>query len=147
MADIAELMRGALEAFRPPEKLTLSSGLIVMRSCLLNRVLRRQVAHAAVSEGMMDAVTDPAVEQITVMKSARVGHQDDQPRDWLSRPQDACPIMVVQPTVEDAQGYSKEEIAPMLRDTPCLTGLVSESKAKDGNNTILQKNFPAARCR
>ncbi len=24
MADIAELMRGALEAFRPPEKLTLS---------------------------------------------------------------------------------------------------------------------------
>jgi phage terminase large subunit GpA-like protein len=32
--------------------------------------------------------------------------------------QDPCPIMIVQPTIEDAQGYSKEEIAPMLRDTP-----------------------------
>jgi len=50
--------------------------------------------------------------------------------------------MLVQPTIEDAQGYSKEEIAPMLRDTPCLKGLVSESKAKDGANTILQKQFP-----
>jgi phage terminase large subunit GpA-like protein len=56
--------------------------------------------------------------------------------------QDPCPIMLVQPTIEDAQGYSKEEIAPMLRDTPCLRGLVSESKAKDGANTILQKQFP-----
>ncbi|NBT52385.1 MAG: phage terminase large subunit family protein [Marivivens sp.] len=83
------------------------------------------------------------MEQITVMKSARVGYTK-----MINHAigyhvhQDACPIMVVQPTVEDAQGYSKEEIAPMLRDTPCLAGLVSESKAKDGSNTILQKNFP-----
>ena len=56
--------------------------------------------------------------------------------------QDPAPIMLVQPTIEDAQGYSKEEIAPMLRDTPCLKGLVSEAKAKDGANTILQKQFP-----
>jgi phage terminase large subunit GpA-like protein len=50
--------------------------------------------------------------------------------------------MIVQPTIEDAQGYSKEEIAPMLRDTPCLRGVVSEAKSKDGANTILQKQFP-----
>ena len=50
--------------------------------------------------------------------------------------------MVCQPTIEDCQGYSKEEIAPMLRDTPCLHGLVSDPKSKDGNNTLLQKNFP-----
>ena len=49
--------------------------------------------------------------------------------------------MLVQPTIEDAQGYSKEEIAPMLRDTPVLKGLVSEAKAKDGANTT-QKQFP-----
>ena len=56
--------------------------------------------------------------------------------------QDPAPLMCVQPTIEDAQGYSKEEIAPMLRDTACLAGLVSEAKAKDGANTILQKQFP-----
>jgi phage terminase large subunit GpA-like protein len=50
--------------------------------------------------------------------------------------------MVVQPTIEDAEGYSKDEIDPMLRDTPALSGVVSEAKAKDGKNTILKKSFP-----
>ena len=77
------------------------------------------------------------------MKSARVGYSK-----ILNHVigyhihQDPAPIMLVQPTIEDAQGYSKEEIAPMLRDTPVLKGLVSEAKAKDGANTILQKQFP-----
>ncbi len=144
MADIAELMRGALEAFRPPEKLTLSEW--ADRYAFLSAESSAEAGRwhtLPYQKGMMDAVTDPAVEQITVMKSARVGYTK-----MINHAigyhvhQDACPIMVVQPTVEDAQGYSKEEIAPMLRDTPCLAGLVSESKAKDGSNTILQKNFP-----
>ena len=149
MADISELMRGALETFRPPEKLTLSDW--ADRYAFLSAESSAEAGRwhtLPYQKGMMDAVTDPTVEQITVMKSARVGYTK-----MINHAigyhvhQDACPIMVVQPTVEDAQGYSKEEIAPMLRDTPCLAGLVSESKAKDGNNTILQKNFPAARCR
>ena len=91
----------------------------------------------------MDAITDPTVEQVTVMKSARVGYSKilNHVIGYYVH-QDPAPIMLVQPTIEDAQGYSKEEIAPMLRDTPCLKGLVSEAKAKDGANTILQKQFP-----
>jgi phage terminase large subunit GpA-like protein len=91
----------------------------------------------------MDAITDPKIEQITLMKSARVGYSKILNHTIAFHiHQDPCPIMLVQPTIEDAQGYSKEEIAPMLRDTPCLRGLVSEAKAKDGANTILQKQFP-----
>ena len=56
--------------------------------------------------------------------------------------QDPCPIMLCQPTLDDCQSYRKDEIAPMLRDTPCLQGLVSNPKAKDGDNTLLKKNFP-----
>ena len=47
----------------------------------------------------------------------------------------------VQPTLEDAEGYSAEEIAPMLRDTQFLRGLVKEATAKDGSNKILAKMF------
>ena len=91
----------------------------------------------------MDAITDPNVEQVTVMKSARVGYSKILNHIIAYHiHQDPCPIMVCQPTIEDCQGYSKEEIAPMLRDTPCLHGLVSDPKSKDGNNTLLQKNFP-----
>jgi phage terminase large subunit GpA-like protein len=55
---------------------------------------------------------------------------------------DPCPQMVVQPTVDDAEGYSKEEIAPMLRDTPALVGLVSDPKTRSTNNTITRKIYP-----
>ena len=94
-------------------------------------------------KGIMDAITNPKIEQITVMKSARVGYSKILNHVAAFHiHQDPCPIMIVQPTIEDAQGYSKEEIAPMLRDTPCLRGVVSEAKSKDGANTILQKQFP-----
>lgn len=93
--------------------------------------------------GLMDAFTDPTVTQISMMKSARIG--------WTKClnaaigyyiHQDPCPIMVVQPTIEDAQGYSKEEIAPMLRDCPVLAAIVPEPKARDSRNTVLHKRFP-----
>ena len=93
--------------------------------------------------GIMDAITDPRVETVTIMKSARVGYTK-----ILNHVvgyhihQDPCPILIVQPTVEDAQGHSKEEIAPMFRDTPCLDGLVADVKAKDSSNTILKKAYP-----
>lgn len=91
----------------------------------------------------LDAFTDPTITQVTVMKSARVG--------WTKclnvtigyhMHQAPCPILVVQPTIEDAQGYSKEEIAPMLRDCPVLAELVPEPKTRDSDNTILHKQFP-----
>jgi len=90
----------------------------------------------------MDALTDPSIERVYVRKSARVGatkainaligyHIDLDP----------CPIMVVQPTVEDAEGYSKEEIATMLRDVEVLRDKVG-TRAKSSKSTILAKSFP-----
>ncbi len=138
------LLSAARNAWRPPPKLTLSQW---------------AESHAYLSEessaeagkwhnipyqvGIMDAFTDPEVERITCMKSARVGWTKilNNVAGYFIH-QDPCPIMIVQPTIEDAEGYSKEEIAPMIRDTPVLRELVSESKAKDSGNTILQKLFP-----
>jgi phage terminase large subunit GpA-like protein len=93
--------------------------------------------------GILDAFSDARVTYVSVMKSARVGwtkiinivaarHIDEDP----------CSIMIVQPTVEDAEGYSKEEIAPMLRDVPCLAGKVSDAKSRDSDNTIATKKYP-----
>jgi len=91
----------------------------------------------------MDAFIDPKIEKITVKKSARVGYTKvlNQVIGYHIT-HDPKSILMVQPTVEDAQGYSKEELAPMLRDTPILEGVVSDSKSKDSNNTILKKHYP-----
>ncbi|KAH0438447.1 hypothetical protein KCU90_g3523, partial [Aureobasidium melanogenum] len=91
---------------------------------------------------MLDAVTDPSVEKISVMKSARVGYTKlmDHAVGYFIH-QDPSPILVVQPRVEDAESYSKTEIAPMLRDTPVLASISGDQKAKNSDQTILAKTF------
>lgn len=139
-----EVLRDTLQAWLPPKKLNLSEW--ADAHAYLSAESAAQEGRwrtLPYQKGIMDAFTDPTVEIVVVMKSARVGYTK-----ILNNVigyhihQDPCPIMVVQPTIEDAEGYSKEEIAPMLRDTPALRGLVSEAKSKDSNNTILSKAFP-----
>lgn len=92
---------------------------------------------------ILDAIGDPRIERVTVQKSARVGFSKMMNFGvaWYVA-QDPCPIMIVQPTIGDAEGYSKEEIEPMIRDTPILSGLISPAAKRDGGNTILKKKFP-----
>ena len=93
--------------------------------------------------GVMDAVSDPTVRQVVVMSAAQVGktevllnmigfHVD----------QDPAPILVVQPTLSMAQAFSKDRLAPMLRDTPNLKGKVRDPRSRDSGNTTLHKVFP-----
>ena len=142
--NLARLERAAYKAFTPPKRLSLSEWADTYAYLSAESSAEGGRWHTLpYQKGMMDAISDPHLEQITVMKSARVGYSKILNHVIAYHiHQDPCPIMLVQPTIEDSQGYSKEEIAPMLRDTPCLVGLVSEAKAKDGANTILQKQFP-----
>ena len=144
MNNAIKLRNKAFLAFKPPKKMTLSEWADSYAYLSSESSAEGGRWHTLpYQKGIMDAVTDPKIEQITVMKSARVGYSKILNHVAAFHiHQDPCPIMIVQPTIEDAQGYSKEEIAPMLRDTPVLKGLVSEAKAKDGANTILQKQFP-----
>ena len=54
---------------------------------------------------------------------------------------DPSPIMVLQPTIQMAETFSKDRLSPMLRDTPVLRDRVND-KARNSGNTILQKIFP-----
>ena len=92
---------------------------------------------------IMNAMTDPSIEKVTFKKSARVGYTkmitcyigyiiDQEPSS----------ILVVQPTVEDAQGYSKDEIAQMVSDVNCLRAKVSEFKSRNTESTISRKVYP-----
>jgi len=53
-----------------------------------------------------------------------------------------CSILVIQPTLEMAKAWSKERLAPMLRDSPCFRGKVHDVKTRNPEETILLKNFP-----
>jgi phage terminase large subunit GpA-like protein len=134
------------EAFRPPPTLTVSEWADAERRLSPEASAepgRWYTSRAEYLRGIMDAISDPAIRQVVVMSSAQVGktefilnvigyHID----------QDAAPILCIQPTLQMAQSFSKDRLAPMLRDTPALQGKVRDPRARDSGNTTLHKVFP-----
>jgi len=116
---------------------------------------RWKTSRAPYQKDIMDAFTQPGIHRVVVMSSSQIGKSDIM-NNVIGRfaHLDPCSIMMVQPTIDMAQDYSKTRIAPMLRDTKVLSHLfynVKEdavkqgSKTRDGNNTILSKLFPGGR--
>lgn len=90
----------------------------------------------------MDAFSDPGIEQVVVMSSSQVGKTEillNVVGYYIDK--DPSPIMVLQPTLEIAQAWSKDRLSPMLRDTPCLKGTVKDPRSRDSGNTLLHKTF------
>ena len=99
-------------------------------------------SRAEYQRGVMDALNDINTRMIVMMSSAQVGKTE-----ILNNcvgyhvSQDPSPILVVQPTLEIAQTWSKDRLAPMLRDTPCLASSVQDPRSRDSGNTTLHKIF------
>ncbi|MBY3434832.1 phage terminase large subunit family protein [Rhizobium laguerreae] len=93
-------------------------------------------------DGMMDAVTDPTVSLITVMKSARVGYTKllDHMVGYFIH-QDPAPMLIVQPKESDARDYSSTEIAPMLRDTPVLAEIAGDLTSRASQQRVDKRVF------
>src|SRR5687768_885688 len=137
------LNRTRCEALKPPPILSLSEW--ANRFAYLSAETSADAGKFkafAYQNGIMDAVTDPRVLQISMMKGARVGYTKilDHVVGFFIH-QDPSPVLIVQPRVEDAEDYSRTEIAPMLRDTPVLAEIAGDLKAKDSNQRILKRTF------
>ncbi len=94
------------------------------------------------ARGVMDAFTDPRVERVTAMVCTQVLKTESLNNVvGFHIAQDPAPILALQPTIAMAEAWSKDRLAPMLRDTPALKGRVGDPRAKDSENTILHKTF------
>ena len=107
---------------------------------------RWKTSRAPYQRDIMDAFTQPGIHQVVVKSCSQIGKSDIM-NNVIGRYAhlDPCSIMMVQPTIEMAEDFSKSRIAPMLRDTKVLNGLFSDVKTRDSNNTILSKMFPGGR--
>jgi len=135
----------AAEAWKPPPTMTVSQWADAQRRLSPEASAepgRWYTSRAEYLRGIMDAISDPAIRQVCVMSSAQVGktefvlnvigyHVD----------RDPAPILCIQPTLQMAQSFSKDRLAPMLRDTPCLKGKVKDPRTRDSGNTTLHKVF------
>ena len=92
---------------------------------------------------IMDSISDPSVRKVAIMSSSQVGKSEVliNTTGYYSH-NDPSPMLMVQPTVDAGQDFSKERIAPSIRDTPVLHSLFGEDKSRNSRNTILKKFFP-----
>ncbi len=75
--------------------------------------------------GLLDAMCDPRIPLVTVEKAARVGYTRLATLATAYHlHQDPTLCALAQPTIPDAEDFGSGEIAPMLRDTPALAGLL-----------------------
>lgn len=91
----------------------------------------------------MDALADPKVHTVVVMSSSQVGKTEmllNIIAFFIC--QDPSPILLVQPTLELAEAFSKDRLAPMIRDTKALAGRIADPRSRDSGNTLLHKRFP-----
>lgn len=136
----------ANENYRPPDDLTVSEW------AGNHRVLSRESSAEAgpwnndrtpYLKEVMDAFTDPRVYHITFVSSSQVGKSECELNIiGYIVDQDPGSTLYIQPTIEDAKKFSRQRIAPMIRDSKTLKKKVSDVKSRDSGNTILQKTFP-----
>lgn len=104
---------------------------------------RWHTSRAPYQKEIMDSISQPGIEKTVVMSSSQVGKSEIVNNTiGYFIDLDPGPMLLVEPTEADAEDYSKRRIAPMIRDTKCLTEKVSDSKARDTHNTITMKAFP-----
>jgi len=146
MSNINEVARSWFSTYEPPERLTVSEWADRYRylspesSSQPGRYITAKTPYA---REWMDVAKASDVTSVALMVASQLGKTEIL-NNVVGYHVDIDPstVLVVQPTVELAEAWSKERFAPMVRDTPRLYALVSESKSRDVNNTILRKVYP-----
>jgi len=93
---------------------------------------------------MMDELNEPLTSEVVIMCAAQLGKSETLNNIiGFYIDNDPCPMLMLQPTVDMAQAYSKDRIAAgLIRSTPCLQHKVKDPRARDSGNTTLHKVFP-----
>lgn len=141
----AALLARCIAVLKPPPDLTLSQWADKYRMLSAESSAepgRWHTDKAPYQREIMDAISDPHIRKVVVMTAAQIG-KTAMLLNMLGYYMHyyPAPIMVMQPTLDMGQKFSKNFLAPMLRDTPVLRDMV-DTKSRYSGNTILKKNFP-----
>ncbi|WP_261925765.1 phage terminase large subunit family protein [Methylorubrum sp. GM97] len=96
-----------------------------------------------VARGPMLWATEPGVSKITLMACTQLLKttciENIAGRFIHVEP---CPILGVFPKDDAAETFSKDRLAPMIRDTRVLRDLFGDAKSRDSGATLTHKQFP-----
>lgn len=87
-------------------------------------------------------IDDPC-HTVTIMAGSQLG-KSEAGNNWLGwvAEQSPGPTLMVQPTTDRAEEYSRERVAPMIEACPSLAALIAPARSRDSGNNLLSKHFP-----
>lgn len=91
----------------------------------------------------MDSVLDPEVESTVLDWASQTAGKTEVVNNIAGyfMTEEPSQILGIQPNEKLAEVWSKDRIAPMIRDTPVLTEAFGTRKSRDASDTIMHKNF------
>ena len=124
---VREIRRRALAALIPPPRLRLSEwieanirlpeGVSALPGAVRLWPYQREIA---------DAISDPAIERVTLVKPVRVGFTTVLTGAIASFvANEPAPILCLLPTESDARDYVVSEIEPIFATTPAVRGVLA----------------------
>ena len=145
-ANEVRLIRATKAILKPPTKLTLTEwadSKRVLSSDTSASPGDYKTSRTPYMAEIMNCVSDPDVEECTTVAGAQLGKTTlIENICGFFIDQEPAPILVIQPTLEMAEAFSKDRLAPMLRDSKKISGKVRDAKARNSGNTILHKTYP-----
>lgn len=146
MATIDDIAKDLRQILKPPPDLTVSEWADKHRKLSSEASAEPgqwRTSRAPHQEEMMNAVNDPNIKQVVIMTSSQVGKTEillNLIGYYVNY--DPSPILILQPTLEMAQTFSKDRLSPMVRDTHCLHGKIADNRTRTMGTTLLHKTFP-----
>ena len=142
--NILHLIQRALNALRPPERITVTECAekyrVLPASNREGGIYRASRTPFAIE--IMDSFNAPEVEEISIMGSAQWAKttilENILAYIILINPSN---ILLVFPTLDFARRFSKTRLEPMIEDSTEIKKKVSKRKSRDSDNTILSKAF------
>ena len=95
---------------------------------------------------IMDCLSDShPSKRVVFVKSAQVGGTECG-LNWVGWHIGTrmAPMLCVQPTLDMAERWSKQRLAPMIEDTQHLRSKIAPARQRDSGNTTLLKEYPGA---
>jgi phage terminase large subunit GpA-like protein len=141
---VNEIRRQALRSLIPPPRLRLSEWIEThMRLPEGVSALPGRVKLWPYQRDIADAISDPAIERVTLVKPVRVGFTTLLTGALASYvANEPSPILALLPTEADCRDYVVSDIEPIFEATESLRGLLSAEADEAGRNTLLSRRFP-----
>jgi phage terminase large subunit GpA-like protein len=146
---IDQVAGNALRSLIPPPRLLLSDW--IERTIVLpegTSAMPGRVKLYPFQRAIADAISDPTIERVTLVKCVRIGFTTLLTSAIGSFVvNEPSPILVLLPTESDARDYCVSDVEPIFAASPALRGVLEDDTVEGERNTLLSRRFPSGSLR